>query len=177
MDGFVRAVRGLSFACGIFAAALITSAVFVVCQMVFVRFVLGANTIWQTDYTTYSLIAATLIGSPYVLTLRGHVNVDVLPLHVQPKGRFRLALFATLLSLAFALVMAILGFRFWYEAWSEAWVSDTMWRVRLWIPYAAIPVGFGMLALQYVAELLLLVSGRAAPFGIGRVHHPEGSAQ
>mgnify|MGYP003693606893 FL=1 len=62
--------------------------------MVFVRYVLNQNTIWQTDFITYCLIAATFIGSPYVLLTRGHVNVDVLPLYLGPRGRFWLALFA-----------------------------------------------------------------------------------
>jgi len=64
--------------CGFVAAGLIALGVLVVCHMVFVRYVLGHNTIWQTDFTTYCLIAATFIGSPYVLLSRGHVNVDVL---------------------------------------------------------------------------------------------------
>jgi len=61
------------------AASLIAGAVIVVCEMVFVRYLLNYNTIWQTDFTIYSLVAATFIGSPYVLLTRGHVNVDVLP--------------------------------------------------------------------------------------------------
>ncbi len=61
---------------------LIALGVVIVCQMVFVRFVLNDNTIWQTDFVTYSLVAATFIGSPFVLMTRGHVNVDVLPLYL-----------------------------------------------------------------------------------------------
>ena len=56
----------------------------VVCHMVFVRYVLNQNTIWQTDFVTYSLVAATFVGSPYVLMTRGHVNVDVLPHYLGP---------------------------------------------------------------------------------------------
>jgi len=67
MDHFVRAVRFVSQLCGYVAAALITCGVVIVCQMVFVRYVLNENTIWQTDFVTYSLVAATFIGSPYVL--------------------------------------------------------------------------------------------------------------
>ncbi len=79
LDVFVAAVRTVSRAAGGFAAALIAIGVLVVCEMVFVRYVLNQNTIWQTDFVTYSLIAATFIGSPFVLMTRGHVNVDVLP--------------------------------------------------------------------------------------------------
>ena len=55
--------------------------------MVFVRYVLNQNTIWQTDFVTWSLVAATFIGSPYLLLTRGHVNVDVLPLYLGPRAR------------------------------------------------------------------------------------------
>jgi TRAP-type C4-dicarboxylate transport system permease small subunit len=41
-----------------------------------------------------------------------------------------------------------------------------MWRARLWIPYGAMPVGLGILTLQYVADLLNLLTGREPPFGI-----------
>ena len=75
-------MRRISQLCGFIAAALIAVGVLVVCQMVFVRYVLNENTIWQTDFVTYCLVAATFIGSPYVLLTRGHVNVDVLPLYL-----------------------------------------------------------------------------------------------
>jgi TRAP-type C4-dicarboxylate transport system permease small subunit len=166
MDRYIRAVRFLSQCCGVFAAALIGLGVLVVCHMVFVRYVLGHNTIWQTDFVTYSLVAATFIGSPYLLLTRGHVNVDVLPHYVGPRARFWLAVFAVVLSLAFSIVLAVLTFRFWHEAWSNKWVSDTMWRARLWIPYACMPIGLGILSLQYVADLFNLLTGREPPFGI-----------
>src|ERR1700680_4868361 len=121
MDQFVRAVRLISRLCGYVAAALIAVGVVIVCEMVFVRFVLNENTIWQTDFVTYSLIAATFIGSPYVLMTRGHVNVDVLPQFLSPRPRWWLALFSILLALAFCATMTVLTFQFWHEAWRKNW--------------------------------------------------------
>jgi TRAP-type C4-dicarboxylate transport system permease small subunit len=134
--------------------------------MVFVRYVLNENTIWQTDFVTYSLVAATFIGSPYVLMTRGHVNVDVLPLHVGPRSRWWLAVFASTLTLAFCIAITVLTSQFWLEAWQNRWVSDTMWRARLWIPYAAMPIGLGILSLQCAVDLASLVTDRERPFGI-----------
>jgi TRAP-type C4-dicarboxylate transport system permease small subunit len=148
------------------AAGLIAASVVVVCQMVFVRYALNENTIWQTDFVTYSLVAATFIGSPYVLMTRGHVNVDVLPHYLNSRNRRRLALFASGLTFAFCLTIAVLTFQFWKEAWDHKWVSDTMWRARLWIPYASMPVGLGLLTLQCLVDIIGLVSGRERPFGI-----------
>ena len=110
MESFVHGVRSLSKLCGYVAAALIGFAVIVVCEMVFVRYALNLNTIWQTDFVTYCLIAATFIGSPYLLMLRGHVNVDVLPHYTRARRRWWLALFASVLSLAFAVTVAVLAF-------------------------------------------------------------------
>ena len=167
MNAWVRGVRALSRLCGVVAAGLIVSGVVVVCHMVFVRYVLNQNTIWQTDFVTYSLVAATFVGSPYVLMMRGHVNVDVLPLYAGPKLRWWLALLSACLSLAFSAVVTVLTVMFWREAWDNSWVSDTMWRARLWIPYAAMPLGLGVLSLQCLVDLIGLASGREPPFGIG----------
>ena len=166
VDAFIRAVRAMSRAFGVAAAALIGIAVLVVCHMVFVRYVLNQTTIWQTDFTTYSLVAATFIGSPYVLLTRGHVNVDVLPHYAGPRLRFALALFGSFVTLAFAIALAVLTFLFWKESWDNKWVSDTMWRARLWIPYAAMPIGLTALALEAIAGLLALLTRREQPFGM-----------
>ena len=166
MSYFTRFVRSLSLVGGLVAALLTAAAVVIVCQMVFIRYVLNDNTIWQTDFVTYSIVAATFLGGPYVLMTRGHVNVDVVPVYVGPRPRWWLALIAILISFAFAVVMTVLTFDFWQEAWENNWRSDSMWRARLWIPYAAMPVGFLLLSLQYVVDLIELVTGREPPFGI-----------
>ena len=72
--------------------------------------------------------------------------------------------------------LAVRGVAFWHEAWAEDWHSDTVWRVPLWIPYLSLPVGMGILSLQYVADILSLLSGRDLPFGLpakaGPLHTP-----
>jgi TRAP-type C4-dicarboxylate transport system permease small subunit len=166
MDAYIKAVAFLSRVAGVAAAFLIGIAVFVICDMVVERYILNRTTIWQIDVVTYSIVAATFVGSAYVLMTRGHVNVEILPLHLGPRARFWLALGSGLLAMSFCVVLFILCTLYWYEAWSKGWHSDTVWRARLWIPYLAMPVGLGLLVLQYFAELICLVTGRSPPFGI-----------
>jgi TRAP-type C4-dicarboxylate transport system permease small subunit len=174
MDAYIRAVTFLSRTAGVFAALLIGFAVLVICDMVVERYMLNLTTIWQIDVVTYSIVGATFVGSAYVLMTRGHVNVDVLPLYLAPRARWWLALFSIVLAFGFVLVLFVLCTNYWYEAWSEGWRSDTVWRARLWIPYLSMPIGLGLLVLQYAAELICLVTGRTPPFGItaDRVPHP-----
>jgi TRAP-type C4-dicarboxylate transport system permease small subunit len=70
------------------------------------------------------------------------------------------------LSLGFCLVLWVLCTQYWYQAYTEGWLSNTVWRARLWIPYLSLPIGLGLLVLQYIAELLCLLTGRALPFGL-----------
>lgn len=167
MDIFIRAVRYLSLACGALAALAIAAAVVVVCQMVVMRYFLNASTVWQTEFVTYAIVGATFIGSPYVLLLKGHVNVDLLPLYLGQRGRLTLALFAAAASLAFCVVLAFASFTYLDEAVTGGWRTDTVWSLPLWIPILPLPVGIGLLALQYVADIACLLTGRELPFGLG----------
>ena len=166
MNSFIRAVTFVSRVAGIVGALLIGVAVLVICDMVTERYVFNLTTIWQIDVVTYSIVSATFIGSAYVLMTRGHVNVDVLPLHVGPRARYWLALSTMSLALAFCVVLFVLCTAYWHEAWTNNWRSDTVWRARLWIPYAAMPIGLGLLVLQYVVEFICVITGRTRPFGI-----------
>jgi TRAP-type C4-dicarboxylate transport system permease small subunit len=177
MDAFIRGVTFLSRVTGVFAALLIAAAVLVICDMVIERYIFNLTTIWQIDAVTYCIVGATFIGSPYVLMTRGHVNVDILPLHLKGRGRFVLALITMLIALAFCVVIFILCAAYWYEAYSEMWRSNTVWRARLWIPYLSMPVGLGLVILQYIAELLALVTGRTSPFGLDEKQTAEDAAR
>jgi TRAP-type C4-dicarboxylate transport system permease small subunit len=173
MDAYIRVVSSLSRAAGVVAALLIGFAVLVICDMVVERYGFNRTTIWQIDVVTYSIVSATFIGSAYVLMTRGHVNVDVLPMHLGPTARYWLALFTIVLAFGFVLVLFVLCTAYWYQSWSENWHSDTIWRARLWVPYLSMPIGLGLLVLQYAAELICLVTGRAPPFGIGQDRLPH----
>jgi len=166
MEAFIAAVRRLSQLCGILAALLLLSAVLVVCHLVFIRYALSESAIWQHEFVTFSLIGSTFLGAPYLLLTHGHVNVDLIPLYLGRRGRLLLALLASGLSLAFCLVVGWAGLQWWHEAWAADWRAETVWAPPLWIPYFALPLGLGLLALQYVADIAALLTGRAMPFGL-----------
>jgi TRAP-type C4-dicarboxylate transport system permease small subunit len=171
VNAFVRGVALLSQACGVVAAACLAAACLVVCQMVVLRYGLGASTIWQTEFVTYAVVASTLIGSPYVLLERGHVNVDLLPHYLGHNGRLILALLASFLGLTFCLVLGWAGWQYFHEAWVEKWTTPTVWAPPLWIVLLPFPIGIGLLSLQYVADIACLITGHSLPFGMPS--HPE----
>ncbi len=163
---FLRIVAALSTLAGWCSAAMIVAAVGITCQMIFIRFVLNGSTVWQTEAVIYLAIASTLIGLPYVQRLRGHVNVDLIPLSLSPRARFIMALFTLSLSIMMVALMLWYGFEFWHLAFEKNWKSDTVWGVRLWIPYAALPIGFALFLLQLIADLIAVILKIDTPFGL-----------
>ena len=166
MDTYIRTMAFLSRVAGVVAAFLIGIAVLVICDMVIERYIFNLTTIWQIDVVTYAIVGATFVGSAYVLMTRGHVNVEILPLHAGPTTRYWLAIVTSLLGLGFCIVLWVVCTQYWYEAYTAGWKSNTVWRARLWIPYLSMPIGLGLLVLEYIAEFIALVTGRAHPFGL-----------
>ncbi|NNF24857.1 MAG: TRAP transporter small permease [Rhodobacteraceae bacterium] len=163
---FLRAVAAISTLAGWISAGMIVAAVVITCQMIFVRFVLNGSTVWQTEAVIYLVIAATLLGLSYVQRLRGHVNVDLVPISLSHRVRFVMCIVTLSISILIVAVMLFYGYEFWHFAWDRGWRSDTVWGVRLWIPYLSLPVGFGLLLLQLIADLVAVLLRVDQPFGL-----------
>lgn len=168
LPAWAAAVNAVSRAFGVFAAALILVSIGVVCHMVFVRAVLHQSSIWQTEFVTFALVAATFIGAPYILLTRGHVAVDVLPLMVGHDARRWLSVVGSLIALAFCGFFLYASIPWWYETWQNNQTTSSMWRARLWIPYLSVPVGLALLCLQFLTHIVLVIGDRELPFGLER---------
>lgn len=161
MKAYIQIISALSRACGVFAILLVGSAALVVTQMVIIRYVLNGSTVWQTEYVIYALVAATFLGSPFVLLEKGHVNVDLLPNAMPQPVRLVMNIVSGLFGLAFCAMLAWSGWEYFHEAWSYNWTTDTVWAIPLWMPLLPLPLGIGILCLQYIAEIAKLLEADA----------------
>lgn len=159
MPLIVRLIGHLSTICGVIASFMILASVLITCQMIFIRAVLGRSTIWQTEAVIYLMIGATLIGLPYVQKLKGHVGVDLIPTMLGHNGRRVLAFVTLLVTAGMIGVMFYYAYDMWHFAWKRGWKSETVWAVPLWIPYLSVPLGFGLMLLQLIADLAMVVWG------------------
>jgi TRAP-type C4-dicarboxylate transport system permease small subunit len=166
-------VNAVSRAFGVFAAGLIVLSIAVVCQMVFVRAVLGRSAIWQTEFAIFAVVAATFLGAPYILLTRGHVAVDVVPLLLGKAATRWLFIIGYGVALLFCVLFLWASIPWWYETWSAGQTTSSMWRARLWIPYLAVPVGLSLLCLQMISEITLVFLHRMRPFE----SHPQDRPQ
>ena len=156
---FLRVVGAISSICGVIAALLILGAILVTCQMLYQRYWLGESTIWQTETVTFMMVAATLIGLPYVQRLRGHVNVDLIPMMLPVGLRKALLILVLVTSLVVMGMMVWYGYEMWHVAWERGWTTDSVWGPKLANIYIFVPVGLGLYTLQMFADLLAVFLG------------------
>lgn len=152
----VRTIEALSRLGGISSVFLLIVAMVVMCQMILMRYLFRAPTIWQTEVVVFAATAAIFIGAPYVLMKKGHVGVDVIELMMSPPNRRRMKCLGALLGLSFCLLMSVASGIYVYEAWEGGWTTPTIAAIPLWIPATPMLVGFSLLCLQYVVELMKL---------------------
>lgn len=166
----LRWIGWASEASGYISGILIFASTLIICYAVLLR-ALGFSTVWQTELTVYLLMFVTFIGGAYGLKHDEHVNVDLLINRLPVRAASFLKLVAALLSLVVIAVVAWRSGMMWLEAAEKGWRSGTAWNPPLAYPYAILPIGMALIALQYVAIMVDLV--RDLLTGEGRERSPE----
>ncbi|MBB3232871.1 TRAP transporter small permease subunit [Halomonas stenophila] len=154
VGGYIRLMDQLSRYAAYLASVMFVAGVASICHMVFVRYVLGMSTSWQTEFTIFAVTGAMLMGSGYVLMTGGHVAITLLPDALGGASRKVMQLIAGLFGLAFCAALAYSSWLYVAEAWHGQWTTGTVWNPPLWPALLPVAVGASLLTLQYVAEIL-----------------------
>jgi TRAP-type C4-dicarboxylate transport system permease small subunit len=150
---FVRAVDAGSTALAVAAAACLAAAMLIVVYMVMWR-ATGHSTYWEIELATYLIVASVLVGSPYCLKTRGHIGVDLLSHLLSPAKRLVLERVLAVLGFCVCVYLAWEGLDLTVHAMRSGETSGTSWDPPRWPFFALMPIGLGLTALQYVAEVL-----------------------
>ena len=153
LPAFVRAVFRLSTACAVVAALMLLAAALVITWSIVYR-AMGASTYWEIEFSVYMMVASLFLASPYCLATQGHVGVDLLS-HFLPRRLARpVAIVVGLVGLAVCVYLAYAGADMTLHAFARGERTESAWAPPKWPLFLAMPVGLGLTALQYVADLL-----------------------
>ena len=150
---FVRAVDAVSTVFAVVAAVCLTAAMLIVVYMVVWR-ATGHSTYWEIELATYLIVACVLVGSPYCLMTKGHIGVDLLAHVLSPPQRVVLYKVLAVLGLVVCLYLTWEGFDLTIHAYRSGETSGSSWDPPRWPFFALMPLGLGLTAVQYVAEML-----------------------
>jgi len=153
LPAFVRAAFRLSTACAVVAALMLLAAALVITWSIVYR-AMGASTYWEIEFSVYMMVASLFLASPYCLATQGHVGVDLLS-HFLPRRLARpVAIVVGLVGLAVCIYLAYAGADMTLHAFARGERTESAWAPPKWPLFLAMPVGLGLTALQYVADLL-----------------------
>jgi len=153
LPAFVRIVNRLSTACAVVASVMLLAAALVITWSIIYR-AMGASTYWELEFATYMMVASLFLASPYCLATRGHVGVDLLS-HYLPRHLARpVAIAVALVGLAVCVYLTWAGARLTLHAFTIDEHTESTWAPLKWPLFITMPIGFGLTALQYVADLV-----------------------
>ena len=150
---FVRAVDAGSNALAVAAAVCLAAAMLIVVWMVAWR-ATGHSTYWEIELATYLIVACVLIGSPYCLKTRGHIGVDLFSHFLSPAKSLVLERILAVLGFAVCIYLAWEGLDLTIHAFQKGETSGSSWDPPRWPFFALMPIGLGLTAVQYLAEML-----------------------
>lgn len=163
MDGIERLVTWLNrIAFGIAMACLAVLTVIVFYEVI-CRYFLRSPTDWVVEVSGYLLVVMTFLGAGYLVFDNGHVRLDLLNSMVGPRAQAALDLFAHLVIVTFAAVIAVQDYEMVAQAYEFGWLSTSLLETPLYIPQAALPIGSALLLLQALAAVVRDVLRMVAP--------------
>jgi TRAP-type mannitol/chloroaromatic compound transport system permease small subunit len=119
------------------------------------RYLLGVSSNAWLEIQWYLFGAMFLLAAGYTLKHNGHVRIDILYNRFGPRGQAWIDLAGGLLFLLpMAVLLAWLAWPMFHEAWVTHEMSPDAGGLVRWPVKLLLPVGFGLLALQGVAEII-----------------------
>ena len=137
---------------------------------VLLRYALSFGSVWAQELEWHLLAALILFGMSYALQRGDNVRVDLFYAHYGPKAKFIVDVVSALLTFVIALIFIKLSLAYVGQSYSIQEGSSDPGGIPLrWIVKSLIPIGYGLLALQSVGELLRVIRDHGAAKEPGHV--------
>jgi TRAP-type C4-dicarboxylate transport system permease small subunit len=163
MGAVQRVVTVLNTGLAVLSALAVGTAGLVLTWEVIGRYFLGLSSDWQDELSTFLLIGATFGSAAWTQARRGHVGIDALAHILPPRVDRARRVLADAFSLIFVAYFAWKSWGLLAEAWEEGQTTPSAWGPPLWIPYACMTAGMGLLAVQLALQLVASRHENAVP--------------
>lgn len=123
------------------------------------RYLFVAPTIWAAELSQLCLIWGTMIAMPWLLQANRHIAVDVMTDRMGPLAKTVCRLLSMAVVALLSAVVAWKGGGIFLESFERGRTTGSMLDMPTWVSELAIPVGFSLLFLQALIELMRTPGG------------------
>jgi TRAP-type C4-dicarboxylate transport system permease small subunit len=160
MDWLLRGINKLSWFGEILAEIGACVLAVVVIWGVVLTYVFKSSDVFSVEMSEYLLVFICFASIPYILREGRHVSVDAFVQLLSPKSRSRVELIGSIMALGFCALVVWKGAGVTLLNYQRGFRSASLVSLPLWIPYLIITLGFLLLTLQYIVQILELAGGR-----------------
>jgi TRAP-type C4-dicarboxylate transport system permease small subunit len=154
---FEKNVNWLARLLGYLGALAVLASTVILSYEVALRYLFNRPSIWEIEASVFLLIFAGFIGAAFGLQKNAHISIDLITNRLGERSRLLLSIVTSIFCLLFCMAIVYKAWPMWWEAYDLDWYSESLWGPPLWIPYLFLPIGFSVLCLQYVVEIVRLI--------------------
>lgn len=173
---WLRWVDGLSALCGRVGDLMLMAIAAMLTYEVVARYVFLAPTEWTQDVAVTMQIWFTYLGMALVLRNRQMIRISAFLAIAPAKARYVLEGVALLVIGAFAVVATVKGYDMLMDSIRLDRRQPTMMALPNWIAELPLVIGFALLFLQSLVDLIRLPFGPAPSFSAGGEHDMDAPA-
>ncbi|KJS67605.1 MAG: TRAP transporter small permease subunit [Serpentinimonas sp.] len=152
---FSRAIDALSTLVGKVAMWLILLTVFISAANAISRYAFSISSNAWMEIQWYLFGAVFLLGAGFAFLRNAHVRIDVLSSRLSARTRNWIDVLGILVFLLpLCYLMITLGWPLFERSWEQGEMSPNAGGLIRWPAYLLIPLGFALLALQAISELI-----------------------
>jgi TRAP-type mannitol/chloroaromatic compound transport system permease small subunit len=164
--GFCRLVDALSESVSWLAAAAVLAACLISAGNAVVRYGWDYSSNAWLEIQWYLFAVTVMLGAPHVLRRNEHVRVDIFYARLGQRGTLIVDIAGLLLFLLpVTVLLAVLSWPVFARALASGEVSSNAGGLVRWPALLLLPLGFGLVSLQGVAEIIKRAILLAAPDG------------
>lgn len=160
MNAFERAVDAIARAAGAVAAVSVLLMMLIVGYGVVLRYGFGQPQVWTDELVAYLVVLAVMLAAAEVLRRGEHISIDLLTERLGARARRGIDIAGMIAVIALSAVLVVSGYDMAAFSQSMGIRSTGHLATPEWIPQAALPLGYGLLALAALSRLLRLLAGR-----------------
>ncbi len=150
-----QGIDALNRAIGWLAMWLILAATLISAGNAIVRRVFGTSSNAWLEVQWYLFAAVFMLGGGYAFLQNAHVRIDFISARLSARARNWIDIVGIVIFvLPLCVMMIYLGWPLFERAWTSGEMSSNAGGLVRWPVYLLIPVGFALLALQSVSELI-----------------------
>ena len=138
------------------AAALFVATGAMLTYEVVARYFFIRPTIWAAELSQLCLIWGTFLAMAWALGARRHIRIEAVTALMPAAWSRRVETAVMLLLAAFSLMLVWHGGGIFLDTFERGSTTGSMLDLPRWIAELAVPVGFGLLAVQAVIEAVKL---------------------